>query len=380
MISLNPLKPILYLKKELFPPRLIDKYIFREFISVFLGTIVLLAGVMLISQIMDNMRSFMNSKQPPFHIGLYLLYNLPKILVAVIPPSLMFSVCFVIGQFNVNKELVSIMAAGVSFYRSAMTIFLFGGVMWLFVFAIGEFLVRPANSMAGYELSIIMKGIGTKQDLVYQLHTRGKEGFYYVYWYDNTETKIKGGFNYIKMSPNYIVEYVVSAQSATYQKETNDWLLENVEEIKFKEDLNVSSFLKFKEKSYSFPEGPEYFQKPRKTVEQMNFLELSEEIENRKQKGKPFYDLEVERQSIFAMPLMCIIVVIIGAITGTFTKRSAGIASLGLTIGMVLIYYIFFSIGKSLSENGGVPPAVGVWFTPVLFSGISFYLYKKFNL
>lgn len=322
----------------------------------------------------------MNSKQPPFHIGLYLLYNLPKILVAVIPPSLMFSVCFVIGQFNVNKELVSIMAAGVSFYRSAMTIFLFGGVMWLFVFAIGEFLVRPANSMAGYELSIIMKGIGTKQDLVYQLHTRGKEGFYYVYWYDNTETKIKGGFNYIKMSPNYIVEYVVSAQSATYQKETNDWLLENVEEIKFKEDLNVSSFLKFKEKSYSFPEGPEYFQKPRKTVEQMNFLELSEEIENRKQKGKPFYDLEVERQSIFAMPLMCIIVVIIGAITGTFTKRSAGIASLGLTIGMVLIYYIFFSIGKSLSENGGVPPAVGVWFTPVLFSGISFYLYKKFNL
>jgi lipopolysaccharide export system permease protein len=377
---MNPLKPFLYLKKELFPPRLIDKYIFREFLGTFLGTIILLAGIMLISQIMDNMRSFLNSKQAPYHIGLFLLYNLPKILIAVIPPSLMFSVCFVIGQFNVNKELVSIMAAGVSFYRSALTIFLFGGFMWIFVFFVGEVLVRPSNTLAGYELSIIMKGIGTKQDLVYQLHTRGKEGFYYLYWYDNEETKIKGGFNYIKMSKDYIAEMVVSAQSATYQKSSASWLLENVEEIILNENLEIQKFSTLESKEYFFPEGPEYFEKPRKRIDQMNFLELTEEIENRKQKGKPYFDLEVERQTIFAMPLMCIIVVIIGAISGTFTKRSAGIASLGVTIGMVLLYYIFFSIGKSLSENGAIPPVVGVWFTPMLFSALSFYLYKRYNI
>jgi lipopolysaccharide export system permease protein len=77
---------------------------------------------------------------------------------------------------------------------------------------------------------------------------------------------------------------------------------------------------------------------------------------------------------------MSIIVVIIGAISGTFTKKSAGIASLGITIGIVLLYYILFSIGKSLAENGGIHPTIGVWFTPILFLVISLYLIRKFNL
>ncbi len=369
-----------YLIKELIPLKLIDKYIFSEFIKTFLGTIVLLTGVMLISQVMDNLRNFINSKQAPYHIGLFLFYNTPKMILAVIPPSLMFSVCFIVGQFNVNKELVSIMAAGVSFYRATLTIFLTGFVMSVMVFFLGEFLVRPANTLANEELSVILKGIGLKKDLVYQLNTKGKEGFYYIYWYDNEKKMIRGGFNYIKISQLNSPEIVLSAQNATYSYETNLWNLEKVEEIKLDSNLMISEYKTYPEKSYSLPEKPEYFQKPPKSIDQMNFLELSEEIEVRKAKAKGYYDLEVERQTIFAIPIMSIIVVIIGAISGTFTKKSAGIASLGITIGIVLLYYILFSIGKSLAENGGVHPTVGVWATPTLFMGISLYLIRKFKL
>ena len=124
----------IYLYKELIPFRLIDKYIFSEFFKTFLGTLILLTGIMIISQVMDNLRNFINSKQPPYHIVLFLVFNSPKMIVAVIPPALMFSVCFVVGQFNVNKELVSIMAAGTSFYRATMTIFLTGFIMSIMVF------------------------------------------------------------------------------------------------------------------------------------------------------------------------------------------------------------------------------------------------------
>ena len=381
---MNTLKKILffpkYLYKELIPLKLIDKYIFSEFIKTFLGTIILLTGVMLISQVMDNLRNFINSKQAPFHIGLFLLYNSPKMILAVIPPSLMFSVCFIVGQFNVNKELVSIMAAGVSFYRATLTIFLTGFIMSLLVFILGEFVVRPANTLANEELSVILKGIGLKKDLVYQLNTKGKEGFYYIYWYDNEKKMIRGGFNYIKISQLNFPEIILSAQNASYSYETNLWTLEKVEEIKLDSNLMISEFKTFSEKTYSLPEKPEYFQKPPKSIDQMNFIELAEEIEVRKAKAKGYYDLEVERQTIFAIPVMSIIVVIIGAITGTFTKKSAGIASLGITIGIVLLYYILFSIGKSLAENGGIHPIIGVWFTPTLFFVISLYLIRKFNL
>jgi lipopolysaccharide export system permease protein len=370
----------IYLYKELIPFRLIDKYIFSEFFKTFLGTLILLTGIMIISQVMDNLRNFINSKQPPYHIVLFLVFNSPKMIVAVIPPALMFSVCFVVGQFNVNKELVSIMAAGTSFYRATMTIFLTGFIMSIMVFFLGEFIVRPANTLANEELSIIMKGIGTKKDLVYQLNTKGKEGFYYIYWYDNEKRMIRGGFNYIKISSQNFPELILSAQNATYSDATNLWTLEKVEEIKLDSNLMITSFNIYPESTYQLPEKPEYFRKAPKSIDQMNFLELSDEIVERKAKAKGYYDLEVERQTIFAIPIMSMIVVIIGAISGTFTKKSAGIASLGITIGIVLVYYILFSIGKSLGENGGIHPAIGVWSTPTLFIGISIYLVKKFNL
>jgi lipopolysaccharide export system permease protein len=88
--------------------------------------------------------------------------------------------------------------------------------------------------------------------------------------------------------------------------------------------MKVQSYTRYNEKIYNFPESADYFSKPRKKVEEMNLFELSAEIEVRKNKGVPFSDLEVERHAIFAVPIMCLIVVIIGAIAGAYTTKSAG--------------------------------------------------------
>jgi lipopolysaccharide export system permease protein len=345
-----------------------------------MGSLIMLTGILLISLLMDNMKTFVASQQKPYHIALFLLYSIPKMIILVASPSLMFSVCFIVGQFTVNKELVSIMAAGVSFYRAVSSLFLFGLFMWIFVLLFSEFIMRPSNKMAGNEQAIILKGIGNKTDLTYQVHLRGAEGFYYVYWYDNEQKKIRGGFNYIKINPQNFPELVISADSALYRPETNDWLMEKVEEIQFDDDLKVKSFKTHVSQIYNLPENADYFAKPIKTPEQMNFLELTDEIRIRKNKGMPYGELEVERQSIFANPMMCLIVVVIGAISGTFTKRSAGISSLAITIGIVIVYYVLFSASRSLGENGGLPAPIAVWFTPFLFSLICLYMYKKFNL
>ncbi|MCB1189796.1 MAG: LptF/LptG family permease [Leptospiraceae bacterium] len=373
-------KAVEKISKRYFGFRLLDRYLFSEFIKTFLGTIVLLTGILIISSVMDNLKIFIASKEASYHIYLFLLYSIPKMVVWVIPSALMFAVCFVVGQFSSNKELVSIMAAGVSFYRTVRPLFLFGGLMWLFVLFSSEFVVRSLNSLAAYEHSMILKGVGTKTDLVYQLHIKGKEGFYYVYWYDDTRKSVRGGFNYVKINNKNLADYVISAQNAVYDEKKKEWTLEKIEEIIFDESMNIKSFKKYEEKVYKFPEDGNYFKKPIKQIEEMNFAELTEEMSVRKGKGIPYNDLAVERHSIFALPLMCLIVVIIGAIAGAYTKKSAGVASLGITIIVVLIYYIFYSAGRSLGENGVLPPSISVWSTSALFLGLSYFLYKKFNL
>ncbi|MCP5500874.1 MAG: LptF/LptG family permease [Leptospiraceae bacterium] len=360
--------------------RILDRYLFSEFLRTFFGTLVMLSGILLISVVMDNMKDFNASKEPKIHVYLFLLYSLPRVILMVVPPALMFSVCFVVGQFSANKELVSIMAAGVSFYRTIAPLIFFGILMWFLVFFLNEYLVRKANSLAAYEHSIIKKGVGTKTDLVYQVHIKGKEGFYYIYWYDPGTKSVRGGFNYIRIREKNHPEYIISAQTASYQPEKKNWKLKEIEEIIFTDTLELKAYNKIKEKEYTFPEDAEYFAKPIKKVEEMNFTDLSDEMEVRAGKGMPYADLEVERHSIFAVPIMNLIVVIIGAIAGSFTRKSAGVASLGLTIAVVLLYYIMYSTGRSLGESSAVPPFVAVWTTPFIFLSISFGLYKKFNL
>ncbi|HNI28792.1 MAG TPA: LptF/LptG family permease, partial [Leptospiraceae bacterium] len=134
------------------------------------------------------------------------------------------------------------------------------------------------------------------------------------------------------------------------------------------------------EKKEAFPEDPSYFAKPMKSVEEMNFLELGREIVMRQSKGMPYGELEVERNVILANPLMCLLVVFIGAVIGAMTPKGGAIVSLTYTILFVLVYYVFFSVGKSLGENGGLHPVIAVWLTPSFFLSMCFYLYKKFNM
>jgi len=360
--------------------RILDRYLFWDFFKTFLGTLVLLVSMIVIYEFTNNMKYLVSSKVDQTHVYLYIFYSVPANLVQVVAPALMFSVCFVIGQFSVNKELVAIMVAGVSFLRIITPILLFGVFVWILMTIFGQFVVIPSNKQAQIHYSIMAKGSNKLVDFVYQLHIRGKKGFFYVYWIDEAEQTVKGGFNYIEVTEEDLPSYVVSSQKAKYIAEPHSWVLQDVEEIRFGKDLQVSSVERFAEKTYDFPEDIRYFSRPTRNPEEMNFFELQEEVESRQTKGIPYRDVIVQRHVAFAMPFMSVIVVSLGALAGAITKRSAGVASLGITIAVVLCYYILYSTTKTLAENGGLPVWLGIWITPALFLGLTYVFYKKMNV
>ncbi|GBF50243.1 permease [Leptospira ryugenii] len=374
------LKPILWIKREFIPFRILDRYLFFDFLKNFLGTLILLTSMIVIYEFTNNMKYLVSSKVDQTHVYLYILFSVPGMIVQVVSPALMFSVCFVVGQYSVNKELVAIMVAGVSFLRIITPILFFGFCAWIFMSFFTQFVVIPANKKAQIEYSYMIKGANKLVDFVYQLHIKGKKGFYYVYWIDEKESMIKGGFNYIEINADGLPNFVVSSQKAKFTPEPHNWTLYDVEEIKFNDKIEVISRKKIESKDYPFPEDIQYFSKPTRNPEQMNFFELAEEIESRIIKGIPYRDVIVQRHATFAMPLMSFVVVALGALAGAITKRSAGVASLGITIAVVLLYYILYSTMKTLAENGGLPIWFGIWFTPVLFITAAYFFYKRMNI
>ncbi|MDF3819473.1 LptF/LptG family permease [Leptospira sp. 96542] len=372
--------PIRWFKQEFIPFRIIDKYILFDFLKNFAGTLIMLTSMIVIYKFTDVMKYLVSSKVAQSHVYLHVLYSMPAMVDQVVPPALMFSVCFVIGQFSVNKELVAIMVAGVSFLRIITPILFFGFIIWILMTIFGQFVVIPANKKAQIEYSIMAKGSNRLIDFVYQFHVKGKKGFYYVYWIDEKESMVKGGFNYIEVSEDGLPVYTVSSQKAKYIASPHSWTLYDLEEVRFNSELEIVSRTKYAEKTYPFPEDLNYFSKPTRNPEEMNFFELADEVESRILKGIPFRDVVVHQHMAFAMPLMSFVVVAIGALAGAITKRSAGVASLGLTIAVVLLYYIINSTTKTLAENGGLPIWLGIWITPTIFIAAAYYLYRKMNI
>lgn len=169
------LTPFLWFKKEFIPFRTLDRYLFLDFFRTFIGTLIMLTSMIVIYKFTDVMKYLVSSKVNQVHVYLHVLYSLPSMVDQVVAPALMFSVCFVIGQFSVNKELVAMMVAGVSFIRIITPILLFGIAIWLIMTLFGQMVVIPANKKAQIEYSIMAKGSNRLIDFVYQLHIKGKK-------------------------------------------------------------------------------------------------------------------------------------------------------------------------------------------------------------
>ncbi|TGK07495.1 YjgP/YjgQ family permease [Leptospira semungkisensis] len=379
--QIRPKELLQKIKEEFFPPKILDRYLFSEFIKTFIGTFIAITFLALMMKFNDISNDLKATKAPKFHAWLYILYSIPDIAVNYsVNLSALFAVSFTLGQFSANKEIVAMMSAGVSFRRIVAPIIAFSCMLWVGVFFFTQLAVAPMNAKANEEHKLLKEGSGTNlSGVVYQFHFKGKEGFYYIYYYDPKDEEIKGGFNYIKLNPDQTPDFLLVSQKAKYDPARDIWILTNVEETKI-DDLNLTYVKKYTEKEYYLPEKPEYFKKPKGSVEEMNLFELLEEKESRLKKGLSYGDVDIAKHSLFANPFFIVVVTLVGCVSGYFTKRMAVVASLGVSIIVALVYLIMNPSFKSVGENGLIPAWLATWITPAIFLSVLYIVYKRMKL
>ena len=109
----------------------------------------------------------------------------------------------------------------------------------------------------------------------------------------------------------------------------------------------------------------------------MTFTELRDALRTHPADDKVRRDFLIEFHRRFALPFACFVFAFIGVPLGIQNHRSGKAAGFSMSIGVILLYYVVLSAGKTLGQKGTVPPAVAVWTPDLLFLLMGIYLFRK---
>ena len=71
----------------------------------------------------------------------------------------------------------------------------------------------------------------------------------------------------------------------------------------------------------------------------------------------------------FSIPFACFIFSLVGAAFGMRPQRSTSSIGLGISLAIIIVYYLLYSVGMALGLSKLVPPLLAAWF-PNIISGI----------
>src|SRR5512133_4261992 len=97
--------------------RLLDQYVIRNFVQVYLYCIAGFTSIWLIFDVSDNLSNFIDNHIPVLLVVRYYATQIPQVFIILLPVGLLLSLLFALGRMSRANEIVSILTAGVSLPR-----------------------------------------------------------------------------------------------------------------------------------------------------------------------------------------------------------------------------------------------------------------------
>jgi lipopolysaccharide export system permease protein len=105
---------------------LLDRYILREWLSIFGLVLGACMGLMLIQAMYDDFDRLLGVGAGALDIAFYFAVALPSYFSVVLPLALLLSLLYALGRLHRNLEITSMRAAGVSLWRITRVIWIAG--------------------------------------------------------------------------------------------------------------------------------------------------------------------------------------------------------------------------------------------------------------
>ncbi len=377
---------------------LIDRWLLGQIIPPMIFAISAFTVISLSVGVMfDLIRKIVEFGLPLFLALKVLFFSLPSFLVLSFPMAVLLSTLLAYGKLSNNSELLALKSLGIKTSRIispaiALSIFMTG-----LTFYFNDSLVPASNKLAE---TTLRSGVGSsfsgetgKDNIMFSRYgSRINDStnkptkvntylthIFYASWYENN---IMEGVTVLDFSRENI-QQILKANTARFDKKNSSWIFNEGSIVSISPDGQTSN-VQFREYTYPFMEGPLELAKVPKDANKMSLRQALKAEKIYKETGnlKEIRRIQVRIQEKFTLPCACLVFGLIGSSLGSKSNlRSSKSQGFGLSVILILIYYVMSFLFSSFGVKGLLTPIFAAWL-PVLISmaGGIYFLRKSSSL
>lgn len=398
------------------PMKILDRYILREHALPFLLALMVLTFIMLMDRLFELINLFINKKVPLPLVSELFLLGLPNILALTVPMAVLVASLMTFGRLTQDNEFSALRSSGISFLRLLLMPALASVIITILLYLFSDRVLpeanhafknllmdihqaRPAlqikenifiNDFPGYNIlirrvdearsqlygiTIYESGRGTsprtiiaekgrlitqpEQQLIRLELSRGE-----IHEVDPNDPTRYHRMMFKHHTLNLPLDERFQHQARSHRSDremTTAMLRSQVARI----DSQIAP-LKFKLETES--DLPEW-----------QGQQIRQDMANLR---REMLGLKVEIQKKMAIPVACIIFILLGSSLGTIVRRGGMWVSAGMSLAFFLFYWICLIGGEELAERQLMSPTFAMWAANILLgiSGLLLAFMQQYEL
>ncbi|TKB11176.1 LPS export ABC transporter permease LptF [Desulforhopalus sp. IMCC35007] len=369
------------MKQNFKNPQLLYTYLATEMLAPFFASFLIMNCVFFLVKLIPFL-NFVLELQIDFSDFTRLFsYLFPNIFLYSIPMSAMMGVTIGFARLSSDSEILALKASGISMYKIIPPVVIVTAIIALFTAYFSMKLI-PLSEIAMKQLTYQLLKEKVNKGIKPHVFT---EALGDVVVYVDQIDKETGNWSDVWVSDMRGVEnpVITMASSGHMESDIQDM---NVTIVLQNGSLHKPSnesaqIVEFDQYKIHIPLSPPNSKATQ--VKKRNVLTMGELLQESKDERVPVKEqrtLLIEFHKRMVLPAGCLLISLIGLPLGLQARPGKKAIGIQAGLGIFIIYYIFFTIGKSMAEKATLPVAVAMWGPNLFFFCLAvFWIYRVSN-
>src|SRR5437762_3931690 len=355
--------------------RLLDRYVIRNFLQVYLYCIAGFLSIWLIFDVSDNISTFIDE-----HFGFaltvrYYATQVPEVFIILLPVSLLLALLFCLGRMSRANEIVSMLTAGVSIPRVLLPLIIVG-LLTVWASTALNYKLAPHADLA--RKNVLSEERARKESRIEGqiFRNRADNRTWFIQSFHRGENTFRNvqvlqQDEHDKIITNYI------AATGVYDQEKKSWELRDVKIVHYDPQGNIAR----EEMQPSlivadWSETPYRLGSANVRAEYLSVPELREYLEfNSDFPSTLLAPFRTHFQYRLALPWTCLVVVFVAAPLGIGYSRRGVLGSVAAAIILVFLHaYLMTHLFLALGEGDHISAWIAAWTPNLTFAVVGLYL------